>query len=89
MMGHFLYQICKINFSILLNHQIFTDNPSVRIYVNQAESSITFRTKRGYYLELLISGMINLLRSNKTKLTKGKSGKKCVYLKITEVVLHH
>ena len=30
-----------------------TNNPSVRIYVNKIENRITFRTKMGYYLELL------------------------------------
>ena len=30
-----------------------TSNPSIKIYINKIENRITFKTKTGYYLELL------------------------------------
>ena len=30
-----------------------TDNSPIKIYVNKIESRITFKIKRGYYLEIL------------------------------------
>ena len=30
-----------------------TDNPSIRIYLNNIENTITFKIKTGFYLELL------------------------------------
>ena len=45
---YFLYQIFKIILIIPL-HLIYTINPPIRIYVNQIENRITFRTKTGYY----------------------------------------
>ena len=34
-------------------HNEKIDNPSIRIYVNEIENRITFKTKTEYYLELL------------------------------------
>ena len=48
------------------------DNSSIRIYINKTENWITFRTKTGYYLELLTSETMKLLGSNKSEITKNK-----------------
>ena len=36
---------------ILKKHEIVTDNPSIRIYVNKIENRITFKIKTRYYLD--------------------------------------
>ena len=40
-----------------------TDRPSVQIYLNKTENSVTFKIKNGYSLELLTSETIKLLGS--------------------------
>ena len=47
---------------ILENHSENVDNLSIRIYVNKIENRITFKTKSGYYLELLTPETIKLLK---------------------------
>ena len=37
----------------LKKHEEKTVNPSIRIYINKIENSITFKIKTEYYLELL------------------------------------
>ena len=44
------------------------------IYVNKIENRISFKTKAGYYLELLTPEIIKLLESTKSKITKDKNG---------------
>ena len=44
----------------------------MRIYVNKIENRITFKIKRGYYLELLTPETIKLLGSTKSKISKMK-----------------
>ena len=44
----------------------------MRIYVNKIENRIIFRIKIGYYLELLMSEMMKLSGSTKSKITKDK-----------------
>ena len=54
LMDHILHQTFKIVLSIILKkHETVTENPSIRIYVNQIENWITFRIKTRYYLEIL------------------------------------
>ena len=53
-------------------HETVTDNPSIMIYVNKIENRITFKTKTWYYLDLLMSKTMKLLRSTKSKISKGK-----------------
>ena len=65
------------------------DNPSIRIYVNKIENRITFKTKTGYYLELLTPKTMKLLRSTENKITMDKNGKNVPRLEITEVILVH
>ena len=50
-------------------------NPSIRIYINKIENIITFITKTGYYLELLVRETMKLLGSTKSKKTKTENGK--------------
>ena len=66
-----------------------TDNPSIRIYIDEIENRITFRIKTGYYLELLTSETMKLLGSTKSKITKNENGENVPNLKITEIVLIH
>ena len=49
-----------------------TDNPPIKIYVNKIENWITFETKTGNYLELLMPETIKLLEIPKIKLLKMK-----------------
>ena len=37
---------------IIKKHKAVSNNPSVRIYVNQIENTIIFRKKTGYHLDL-------------------------------------
>ena len=53
-MDHILYQIFKNILNVSLKkHKTDTDNPSIRIYINDIENRITFKVKTGYYLKLL------------------------------------
>ena len=44
------------------------------MYVNKIENRITFKTKTGYYLELLTPETMKLLGSTNNKITKDKNG---------------
>ena len=57
--------------------------------MNKIESSMTFKIKTGYYLELLIPETMNLVGSTKRKMTKNENGENVPHLEITEVVLVH
>ena len=63
---------------------IVTDNPSIRIFV---ENKIIFKVKTGYYLKILTSDAMKLIRITKNKITKDENVDNVPYLKITEVVL--
>ena len=89
-MDHSLYQIFTIVLSISsIKHETFTYNPPIKIYVNQIKNRITFRMKTVYYLELLTSEAMKLLRSTKSKITKDENGGNVPRLEITELVLVH
>ena len=66
-----------------------SDNPPIRIYVNQTENTITFRTKTRYYLELLTPETMKLLGSTKSMITKDENSENVPNLEITEVLLVH
>ena len=66
-----------------------TVNLSIRIYTNKIENRITFKIKRGYYLELLTPETVKLRASTKSKISKDKNNEIVPYLKITEVILIH
>ena len=74
---------------ILKKNSESVDNPSIRIYVNKIENRITFKTKNGYYLELLTPETMKLLGSAESKITKDKNGENVPHLEIVEVVLVH
>ena len=74
---------------ILKKHSENVDNPSIRIYVNKIENRFTFKTKNGYYLELLASETMKLLGSTESKITKDKYGENGSHSDIVELVLVH
>ena len=66
-MDHILHQIFQIILNIFAKKHGQTDNPSIKIYVNKIENMITFKIKRGYYLELLTSETMKLFGSTEKK----------------------
>ena len=74
---------------ILKKHSENVDNPSIRIYINKIENSITFKIKNGYCLELLTPKTMKLLGSAEKKINKDKNGENVPHLRIFEVVLVH
>ena len=63
LVDHILFQIIKIISSISSKkREKVTDNPPIKIYVNKIENRITFKIKRGYYLELLTLVTMKLVR---------------------------
>ena len=52
---------------ILKKHSESVDNPSIKTYVNKIENRVTFKIKRGYYLELLTPETMKLLGSSEKK----------------------
>ena len=72
---------------IVKRHEDKTVNPSRRIYVSKNEYRITFKTKTGFYLELLTPETMKLLENTKSKTTKDEDGEHDPHLKISEVVL--
>ena len=65
----------KIILSIYLKkHNEKVDNPSIRIYVNKIENRITFKIKKGYYLERLTPETMKLLGSTESTITKDTNG---------------
>ena len=57
-------------------------NRSTKIYLNKIENIITFKVKKGYYLELLTPETIKLLGSTKSKVTKDKNGENILIQKL-------
>ena len=75
--------------TFLKKHGEKTDKPSIQIYVNKTENSITFKIKNGYSLQLLSFETMKLLGSTRNKITKDKNGENVPHLEIAEVVLVH
>ena len=48
------------------------NNPSIKIYINKIENSVTFKTKNGYYVELLTPETMKLLGSTESETNKEK-----------------
>ena len=86
-MDYILCQMFKVIWRTLPKNQKVTDNAPGRKYVNIIETTITFKIKRGYYLNVLTSETTKLLGSTKSKITKYENNENVYYLKITEVVL--
>ena len=66
-----------------------TDNPPLRICVNEIDNKILLKIKTGYYLQLLTFDRKKLLESNKSKITKDENGENVLHLEVTEVALVH
>ena len=64
---------------IMKKNETVTDNPSVRVYVNKTENRILFEIKTEYYLKLLTPEIMKLLESTKSKITKMKIEKMCLF----------
>ena len=69
---------------ILKKHSGSVDNPSIKIYVNKIENRLTFKTKNGYYFELLTPETMKLLGSTERKITKDKNGENVPHLETVE-----
>ena len=67
---------------IIKKHGGAVDDPSIRIYVNKVENTITFKIKTGYYLELLTPETMKLLGSTKSKITNDKNGENLPHLEV-------
>ena len=67
---------------ILKRHGENTDKSSVQIYVNNIENRVTFKIKNGYSLELLTSETMKLPGSTENKITKEKTMKMYLTLKL-------
>ena len=75
---------------IFKKHGVFTDNPSIMIYVNKIENKITLKIKTGYYLLMpLMSETMTLIGNTKSKITGDENGENAPHLEITEVELIH
>ena len=74
---------------ILKKHSESVDDPSVKIYINIIENRVTFKIKKGYFLEFLTPETMKLLRSTESKITKDKNGENVPHLEIVELVLIH
>ena len=70
-------------------HETVTDDLSIMMYINKIENRIMFKTKTGYYLELLMLETVKLLESTKSKITKDEEGESMPRWEINEVVLIH
>ena len=58
---------------ILKKHREDLDKPSVQIYVNKTENSVTLKIKNGYRLKLLTPETMKLLGSIENKITNDKN----------------
>ena len=67
LMGCILYQIFKTIQHILKEHNEKIDSPSVKMYVNKIGNRITFKTKTGYYLDLLTPETMKLIVRTENK----------------------
>ena len=74
---------------IFKKHNENVDNSSIKIYVNKIKNRVTFKIKKGYYLELLTPETMKLLGSTKSKITKDKNGENVPHLEIAELILIH
>ena len=77
-MEHILYHMSKIIFNISSK---LTDDPPIKIYVNNIETRIILKIKAGYFFQLLNSETMKSLRSTKNKVTKNENGKNMLPLK--------
>ena len=74
---------------ILKKHSEIVDNPSIKIYINKIENRVTFKIKKGYYLELLTPETMKLFESTESKITKDKNGENVPHLATAKLILIH
>ena len=74
---------------IFKKHWKYIDKPSVQIYVNKIENSVTVKIKNEYRFEISTPETMKLVGSNESKKTKDKNGENAPRNEITEVVLVH
>ena len=74
---------------IIKKHETLTDNPSIKIYLNEIKNRIVFKIKNGYKLELLNPETMKLLGSTKNVVDKDKNSENVPKLESVEVVLAH
>ena len=55
---------------VLIKHGENIDNPSLKIHVNKIANRVTFKTKTGYYLELLTTQKMKLVGSTKKNIDR-------------------
>ena len=66
--GSYLISDIQDYFAYILKKQNKkVDNPSIRTYVNKTENRMTFKIKKGHYLELLTPEKLILLGSTEKK----------------------
>ena len=87
--GSYSVSVIQHYFEYILKkkHREKTNNLSIRIYVNKIENRITFKSKTGYFLELLTPETMKLFRNTKNKINSNENGENVSHLEITEVVL--
>ena len=68
---------------MIKKHEKVVDNPPIRIAINEIENRIAFKTKAGYYLELLTPETMKLLERTECKITNHESGENVLRLEIT------
>ena len=74
-------------FEYIINHDASpSDNPSIKIYINKIESTITFTIKTGYFLELLTPETMKLLGTIEKDISKDKNDENVPHLEIIGVV---
>ena len=89
---HGSYSVSDIQYYfkyIMKKHGEDIEKPSVMIYVNKIENTVTFKIKNGYSLELLSSEKMKLLGSTENEITNDKNGENVPHLEITEIALVH
>ena len=73
--SYFVFDIQDYFEYIIKKHETIADNPPVQIYVNKTKSSIVFKIKTGYKLELLTEETMQLLGRSKKVIKNNKDGK--------------
>ena len=75
-------------FEYIINHDASpSDNPSIKIYINKIENTITFTIKTGYFLEPFTPETMKLLGTIEKDITKYKNDENIPPLEIIGVVL--
>ena len=88
-MDPILYEIFKIIEYTIEKPETVTDNFPIRICIHKIENGITFKIKKGYYLQHWMPETMKFLGSTKNKITKDENGEYILHFEIAEVVLVH